>query len=835
MGSNVDVLRSLQSFYSASNSVNRENFGVFARNEFLDHPGIQALEWIPRVTMEERPGFESAVRAEGFAGFTIIERGADGAMFPARERAEYFPVTYLEPYAGNETAFGFDLGSNPSRLAALREAGDSGRPVATQRIVLVQEIEDQFGFLVFIPVYENGLPTSNVEQRRDSLAGFVLGVFRVGDLVSGAWESAGLPPLTEGAEFFLFDRSAPEGSQALLISTGEPGAGAMPSGGLAFTDYMEIGGRTWEAVITTSSPSPLLLWQPWAALLAGLSLSGLMVAYVLSALQRESKTRLLVERRTRELSETNQQLEREIIDRSRAQVEERRVLSIIEHSPDFVGIADPEGQVRFVNQAGLVLAGLSNIEEARTHPMYDFIHHEDAANFRDQIIPQVIEATFWEGEIRFRNFSNGSFTPMRSTIFSTHDPSTGALTGFATFSQDVTERKAAEDALREREARLRGIVESAVDGIITIDESGTVESFNPGAERIFGYASAEVVGQNVKMLMPAPYHVEHDGYLRAHRITGEKKIIGLGREVSGLKKDGTAFPMDLSVSEVELAGGKLYTGIVRDITESKTLQREIQEYTRDLEAANLELQTLDQMKDEFISTVSHELRTPLTSIKGAAEILLNYKDEDPDVQTELLGIIDSESDRLTRLINDVLDLAAVESGRMRWRISKVDLPSVIETAVDSTHVLTVQKNLTVEIAPSDALPTVTSDPDRLVQVITNLLSNAIKFTPSGGRIRLQARLLPLPSPETGTEMVEISVSDNGVGIPVNEFDNIFKRFQQVGTSLSDRPRGTGLGLAISKEIVGRLGGAIWVESEPGVGSTFFFTVPVEPTPDRPTG
>ena len=252
----------------------------------------------------------------------------------------------------------------------------------------------------------------------------------------------------------------------------------------------------------------------------------------------------------------------------------------------------------------------------------------------------------------------------------------------------------------------------------------------------------------------------------------------------------------------------------RDITESKEVER---------------------LKDEFLSTVSHELRTPLTSIKGAAEILLNFKDEDPAVQVEFLKIIDSQTDRLTRLINDVLDLASVPSGRMRWSLSEVNLPAVIETAVDSTHVIAAQKNLTVDVTLGDGLPAVTSDSDRLVQVITNLLSNAIKFTPSGGRIGVQARLAPFTSPETGRAMVEISVSDNGIGIPAEEFDSIFDRFQQVRTTLSDRPDGAGLGLAISKEIVGRLGGSIWVKSEPEVGSTFLFNIPLEHTPNRPAG
>jgi len=157
---NVKAVHSLQSLYSASESVNREDFSTFVRNEFDNRSQIQALEWIPRVLAEDRESFEASMREEGLGNFTILERLTDGTLVPATERAEYFPVSYLEPYSGNEAATGFDLASNPSRYEALKISRDSGNPVATQRIVLVQEVGNQFGFLVFVPIYEKGAVTS---------------------------------------------------------------------------------------------------------------------------------------------------------------------------------------------------------------------------------------------------------------------------------------------------------------------------------------------------------------------------------------------------------------------------------------------------------------------------------------------------------------------------------------------------------------------------------------------------------------------------------------------------------------------------------------------------
>ena len=256
------------------------------------------------------------------------------------------------------------------------------------------------------------------------------------------------------------------------------------------------------------------------------------------------------------------------------------------------------------------------------------------------------------------------------------------------------------------------------------------------------------------------------------------------------------------------------------------LELKVLERTEDLEKAYRELKTLDIMKDEFISTVSHELRTPLTSIKSAAEILLKYRDEDPDIQSEFLEIIDVECDRLTRLINDLLDLARMESGEMEWEFTRVDLTEIIATSVNGIQALALQKDISLEISEVNGLPRLESDADKLVQVIMNLLSNSIKFTPSGGLIRVRSRLLPNSDPKAGVPMAEVAISDTGVGISTTDIDKIFDCFQQVGQSVNDRPQGTGLGLSISKGIVEQLGGKIWVEIEICEGRTFYFTVPV---------
>jgi PAS domain S-box-containing protein len=264
---------------------------------------------------------------------------------------------------------------------------------------------------------------------------------------------------------------------------------------------------------------------------------------------------------------------------------------------------------------------------------------------------------------------------------------------------------------------------------------------------------------------------------------------------------------------------------VRDITERKHMEQQLTHQMEELQAANLKLQELDKMKDSFLSTVSHELRTPLTSIKSFAEILLTY-DEDRATQREFLTIINEESDRLTKLINDFLDLAKIEAGRMQWETVEISLIPIIQNAINITQAISKQKNLIVEFDAPGNLPTVSCDKDRLVQVVTNLLSNSIKFTPEEGKITVGTKVVEASESNGEPGMVVVSVSDTGIGIAPENYEVVFEKFKQVGDTLTDKPRGTGLGLPICKEIIEHYGGRIWVESELGKGSTFSFSLPM---------
>jgi len=255
---------------------------------------------------------------------------------------------------------------------------------------------------------------------------------------------------------------------------------------------------------------------------------------------------------------------------------------------------------------------------------------------------------------------------------------------------------------------------------------------------------------------------------------------------------------------------------------SRELERKRQELeaaTTELRAANERLRELDRMKDDFVSTVSHELRTPLTSIRAFAEILHDRPELASAKRQEFVGIILRETERLTRLINQILDLAKIESGRAEWAAEPVDVRGVIRDAADSTAALYRERGVQLDTEVPERVPIVVADRDRLQQVVLNLLANAVKFSaPGAGRVRVQV--------SAGEGAVRVDVADNGIGIAPEQQGAIFEKFRQVGDTLTGRPQGTGLGLPISRLIVRQFGGELWVASEAGRGATFSFTIPV---------
>ncbi len=402
------------------------------------------------------------------------------------------------------------------------------------------------------------------------------------------------------------------------------------------------------------------------------------------------------------------------------------------------------------------------------------------------------------------------------------------LTDVATQTTELV--KSQSEALRESETKFRSVAQSANDGIVSANSRGLIVSWNRGAETIFGYKEEEVVGKPLTVLMPERYRELHQSGLERHRSTGESRVIGRTLELHGVRKDGTEFPLDLSLASWKTEEGTFYSGIIRDITERKrvtealqaltlSLEQKVKERTAELEIARDQALVATQHKSEFLANMSHELRTPLNAVIGFSDVLLEKMFGDlNEKQEEYLQDILSSGQHLLALINDILDLSRIEAGRTELEVSTFNLATTVENTLVLVRERAVRRRVDLTSEINSQLGDCRADERRVKQVLLNLLSNAIKFTPEGGRISVTASVIG--------EYAEISVTDTGIGISTEDRQRIFEEFYQVKRDPAHKREGTGLGLALSKKFVELHGGRICVESEPGKGSTFTFTLPL---------
>lgn len=481
--------------------------------------------------------------------------------------------------------------------------------------------------------------------------------------------------------------------------------------------------------------------------------------------------------------------------------------AVLDAALDGIIVIRSNGSVLTVNKAAEKIFGYSAAELAGRNvnmlmpPPYAAEHDGYLANYLATGEKKIIGIG---REVSGRR-KDGSVFPMGLAV---GEAQADGATIFVGLIRDLSELKAAELALRERESRLRSILDTVPDGIVVIDERGIIQSFSPAAERLFGYSEAEVAGHNVSMLMPSPYREGHDGYLQRYLATGERRIIGIGRVVVGLRKDGETFPMELEVGEFNARAGRFFTGFVRDLTEQQTTKRRVE----DLQAELLHASRLSVM-GQMASAMAHELNQPLTAVINYLEAGRNLLAGEPlsrDRIDNLIGRAVAQAERAGDVIRQLRQFARKGEADRRAE----NLNTLVEEALGLALLGARQSGVRVTLDLDRSLAPVAVDGVQIQQVLLNLVRNAVEAMEEVERRELQV------ATRRSGDMVEITVADTGPGIAAELAERLFQPFA------TTKRGGMGLGLSISREIIEAHEGELSAAPRSSGGTVFSVSLPI---------
>jgi PAS domain S-box-containing protein len=532
------------------------------------------------------------------------------------------------------------------------------------------------------------------------------------------------------------------------------------------------------------------------------------------------------------LNQRIEDLGREIQRRKAAEEEARRqeeqLRVTLRSIGDAVIVTDPYGRVTSLNVVAEGLTGWLQVEAAGQPLEVVFrIENEQTRRrvenpalraLREGVIVGLANHTILVAKNGAEHAIDDSAAPIRD--------SGGHVIGAVLVFRDITERRAAERRILEGEVRKAAIVDSALDCIITIDHEGKVLEFNPAAERTFGYRRADVIGRAMgDLIVPPAMRTAHRDGMTRYLATGDGPVLNRRLELTALRSDGTEFPVEVTISRIPGGGDPVFTGYLRDITERKKAEEERKESEARLRRLAADLSEANRRKDEFLATLAHELRNPLAPIRNGLQ-LMQMAGDTGDAIKQARTMMERQLAQLVRLVDDLLDVSRITRGRLELRRERIDLSTVMNSAVEASRPLIEQMGHELTVTLPETHVTLDADLTRLAQVIMNLLNNAAKYSDRGGRIALIAR--------RDADEVVVRVRDTGIGIAADQLPHVFEMFSQVDHSLEKSQGGLGIGLTLVRRLVELHGGTVEAFSQGiGAGAEFVVRLPLAVDVMRP--
>ncbi len=720
------------------------------------------------------------------------------AIHPVDDRAEFHPAAFLEPVEAYEARwFGFDVSTRPENREALDRARDTGAAAMSHRLALFRQGEGA-GFVVFLPVYRAGRPPGTVEERRQSLEGFVAATFRPDLLMSELFGAT----LAEPVDVELFDAAEPTSGH--LIYDRNAGPTRAPRE-LTGTVPVSFGGQTWTLRFATLPAFHSLAERlvPYWVLGSGLLIS--VLAFVITLLQTRALT--AARRLGTELQAAERRLRR---------ANERFELAASAVSSAIYDWSLQHGTVAWT-QGLTELAGYRPEEAEATYEWWlERIHPDDRARVHEAY--QAVKATgdAFEAEYRFRTRDGGYVDVLDRARF-VRGP-TGRPMRMVGSMVDISARTRADAVLRESAGRHRAVVEAAMDGFVAMDHDGCVTEFNPAAECMFGRARADVVGLELaEVIIPPAFRAAHRRGLARYLATGESTLLGSRIEVSALRADGSEFPVELTVTVMRTGGPPSFNAYVRDLTE----RRRAEEARSSLEMQLQQAQKMDAV-GRLAGGVAHDFNNLLTVISGRAHMLLSRLRPGEPMHRDV-DLIQKTSQRAVALTSQLLAFSRKQVVQPRV----LELGPLVADLVPMLQRM-IGEDMELVVDPVKGTGRVKVDPSQMQQVLMNLVVNARDAMPTGGRVGVsiqdvevdekaalhQSNLPPGP-------YVRVAVSDTGTGMSAETAAHIFEPF----FTTKDQGKGTGLGLSTVYGIVEQSKGHIQVQSELERGTTFTIHLP----------